>query len=82
MFIDINYHCEISAYHITTKVVILIPAHDEVYSLQRNMIKFASDFPHVGGFFQVLKLAFNTMILTLTPKIPHMVRCTRYIFMC
>jgi len=34
---------------ITTNVVILNPAHGEVYSIQHYLIKFVSDLRQVGG---------------------------------
>jgi len=34
----------------TTKVVSLNPVHDEVYSIQHCVIKFACDLLQVGGF--------------------------------
>jgi len=40
---------------ITTNVVSLNSAHDEVYSLQHYMIKFVSDLQQVGGFLQVFR---------------------------
>jgi hypothetical protein len=39
------------AVHITTNVVSSNPAHGEMYSLQRYVIKFVSDLRQVGGFF-------------------------------
>ena len=39
--------------HITTKAVSSNPAHGDVYSIQRYVIKFVSDLRHVGGFLQV-----------------------------
>jgi hypothetical protein len=35
---------------ITTEVVSSSPIHDEVYSMQRNVITFISDLREVGGF--------------------------------
>ena len=63
---------------ITTNVVSLNPAHGEVYSIQRYVIKFVSDLGQVGGILLVLrfppstqltatKLALNTMLQN--PKI-------------
>ena len=40
---------------ITTNVVSLNPAHGEVYSIQRYVIKFVSDLGQVGGFLQVVQ---------------------------
>jgi hypothetical protein len=40
---------------ITTKVVILKPAHGEVYSIQHYVIKFVSDLRQVGGFLWVFR---------------------------
>ena len=37
----------------TTNVVSTNPAHDEVYSIQRYVIKFVSDLVQVGDFFPV-----------------------------
>ena len=39
---------------ITTNFVSSNPIHDEVYSIQHYVIKFVSDFGHVGGFLRVL----------------------------
>ena len=39
---------------ITTKVVSLNPAHDEVYLIQHYVIKFVSDLWHVYGVLLVL----------------------------
>ena len=39
---------------ITTKVVSLNPAHDEVYSINLYVIKFVNDLRQVGGFLWVL----------------------------
>ena len=39
---------------IATKVVSSNPVHDEVYSIQRYVIKFVSDLRQVGGFLWVL----------------------------
>jgi hypothetical protein len=35
---------------VTTKVESLNPAHDEVYSMQHYVIKFASDLRQIDGF--------------------------------
>ena len=59
----------------------------EAYSIQHYVIKFVSDLRQVGGFLQILrfpppikltataeillKVALNTIILTLTPIILH-----------
>jgi len=40
---------------ITTKVVILNPAHGEVYLIQHYLINFVSDLQQVGGFIGVLR---------------------------
>ena len=40
---------------ITTKVVSLNPVHDEMYSIQHDVIKFVSDLRQVGGFLRVLQ---------------------------
>jgi hypothetical protein len=42
---------------ITTTVVILNPAHCEVYSIQQYVIEFDSDLWQVGGF---LRVGFST----------------------
>ena len=39
----------------TTTVVSSNPVHDEVYSIQHNVIKFVSDLQQVGGFLRVLQ---------------------------
>jgi hypothetical protein len=39
---------------ITTNVGSSNPVHDEVYSIQHNVMKFVSDLRHVGGFPRVL----------------------------
>ena len=39
---------------ITTNVKSLNPAHDEVYSIQHNVIKFVSDLRQVSGFLSLL----------------------------
>jgi hypothetical protein len=41
---------------ITTNVKSLNPAHDEVYSIQHNVIKFVSNLRQVGSFLWVLQL--------------------------
>ena len=65
---------------ITTKVVNYNPVHDEVHSIQHQVIKFVSDVPQVGGFHWILrchpstnniakillKVTINTIIITLT----------------
>ena len=62
---------------IDTKVVSLISVHDEVYSIQHFGTKFVfSGFPinktdHHGVAEILLKLALNTITLTLTPKLTH-----------
>jgi hypothetical protein len=38
---------------ITTKVVSSNPAHGEVYSMQRYVIKFVSDLRQVGGYLRL-----------------------------
>jgi hypothetical protein len=44
----------INAYHhITTKVASSNPAHGEMYSIQRYVIKLVSYLRQVGGFFMV-----------------------------
>ena len=50
---------------ITTKVVSLSPAHDEVYSIQHYVIKFVSDLPKVGGFLRELRFPSP---IKLTPR--------------
>ena len=40
---------------ITTNVVSSNLAHGEVYSIQHNVIKFASNLPQVRGYFLVLR---------------------------
>ena len=40
---------------ITTKVVSSNPVHDEVYSIQHDVLKFVSDLGQVGGFLWVLQ---------------------------
>ena len=45
---------------ITTKVVILNPAHDEIYSIQLYVIKFVRDFRdlrQVDGFLRILQFS-------------------------
>ena len=39
---------------ITTKIVSFNPARGDVYSIQRNVIKFFSDLRQVAGFLWVL----------------------------
>jgi hypothetical protein len=39
----------------TTTVVSSNPVHNEVYSIQHNVIKFVSDLQQVGGFLRVLQ---------------------------
>jgi len=39
----------------TTTVVSSNPVHDEVYSIQHNVIKFVRDLQQVGGFLRVLQ---------------------------
>ena len=39
---------------ITTNVVSLNPAYDEVYLIQRYVIKFVNDLRQVDGFLQIL----------------------------
>ena len=39
---------------ITTSVVSLNPAHDEVYSIQHYVIKFVNELRQVSCFFRVL----------------------------
>ena len=63
---------------ITTNVVSSNPVHGKVYSIQHYVIKFASGLRQVGGFLWVLqfhditeivlKVAINSMTLTLTLK--------------
>jgi len=49
----------------TTKLVSSNPAHDEVYTIQHDVIKFVSDLRQVGDF--LLLLGFPTSIkLTAT----------------
>ena len=47
--------CFMQPVSITTKVVSLIPAYGEVYSMQQYVIKFVGDLRQVGGFLQVLR---------------------------
>ena len=64
------------AMHITTNVVSSNPAHGEMYSLQRYVIKFVSDLRQVGGFLRVFwKVALNTKTQTLYDYIIH--RCKK-----
>ena len=41
--------------HITTETVSSNPAHDEVYSIQLDVITFVSDLWQVGGFLPALR---------------------------
>ena len=43
--------------HITTNFVRSYPAHGEVYWIQHYVIKFVSDFWHVGGFLRVIRVS-------------------------
>jgi hypothetical protein len=43
----------------------LIPAHDEIFSMQHYVLKLVSDFRQVGGFLQVLQFT-PPMKLTAT----------------
>ena len=60
---------------ITTNVVSSNPTHDEMYSIQRYVIKFVSELRQVCGFLQVLlfpppiklKVALNTITLHPSP---------------
>ena len=62
---------------ITTNVVSSNPAHGEMYSLQRYVIKFVSDLRQVGGFLRVLwKVALNTETQTLYDYVIH--RCKKW----
>jgi hypothetical protein len=64
------------AVHITTNVVSSNPAHGEMYSLQRYVIKFVSDLRQVGGFLRVLwKVGLNTKTQTIYDYILH--RCKK-----
>jgi hypothetical protein len=64
------------AVHTTTNVVSSNPAHGEMYSLQRYVIKFVSDLRQVGGFLRVLwKVALNNKTQTLYDYIIH--RCKK-----
>jgi hypothetical protein len=44
---------------ITTKVVSLNLAHDEVYSIKHYVIKFFSDLRQVGGFLRCTPVSSN-----------------------
>ena len=44
----------VQSVQITTKVVSSNPAHGEVYSIQRYVIKFVSDLRQVVGFLRVI----------------------------
>ena len=55
---------------ITTKVVNSNPAHDEVYSRKRYVIKFVSDVPQVRGFLLVF-LFPPSIKLTATIKLKY-----------
>jgi hypothetical protein len=44
-----------TTYTISTKVMSLIPAHGEVYSIQLYAIKFVSKLRQVCGFLRVLR---------------------------
>jgi hypothetical protein len=46
-------YCQCLLVRITTNVVSLNPAHDDVYSIQHFLIKFVNDLWQVGVFFSV-----------------------------
>jgi hypothetical protein len=50
--LDLQLH--VQSVPITTKVVSSNPAHDEVYSIQHDVIHFVSDLRQVDGFLRVL----------------------------
>jgi len=73
-----------SSVPITTKVVSSNPAHDEVSSIQYYVIKFVSWFSPVSATNKtdrhditeiLLKVAFNTITLTLTPINSYLTDC-------
>ena len=55
----------IQSVHITVNIVSLNPAHDELYSIQHDVIKFFSHLRQVGGFLHVLRF-LPPIILTFT----------------
>jgi hypothetical protein len=55
MVVKLDLQLPMQLLAITTKVVSLNPAHGEVYSLQRYVIKFVSNLRKVSGFLRVLR---------------------------
>jgi hypothetical protein len=51
MVVGFTTTCAISAYH-HYKCVSSNPSYDKVYSIQYNLVKFASDLCDVGGFLR------------------------------
>ena len=51
----VDIQLSIQSVHITINIVSLNPAHDELYSIQHDMIKLFSDLRQVSGFLQVLR---------------------------
>ena len=51
----IDLQLPVQSVHITTNVVSLNSAHDEVNSIQHYLIKFVGDLRQVGCFLRVLR---------------------------
>jgi hypothetical protein len=81
----LDWQLHMQSVPITTKVVILKPAHGEVYSIQHYVIKFVSDLRQVCGFLRVLRFPppiklttqYNWYIVESDVKYPNPLKCGR-----
>ena len=65
---SLNLKLPMQSVPITTNVVSLNPAHDEVYSIQHYVIKLVSDLRQIGGFLchDILEILLKVALTTIT----------------